>query len=103
MKNSKATKTAAKTPEANTETKTVKTSAKATYQLAKNAEIGKYAESSHAGAVIKVLKGGKKMTSGEISEAIESGKLLKDSAMDIGKATSWILWKLKQKEIVVNA
>jgi hypothetical protein len=64
---------------------------------------GKYAESSHAGAVIKVLKGGKKMTSGEISEAIESGKLLKDSAMDIGKATSWILWKLKQKEVVVNA
>jgi DNA recombination-dependent growth factor C len=99
MKNSKATKTAK--PEV-TKTET-KTAAKATYQLAKNAEIGKYAESSHAGAVIKVLKGGKKMSSGEISAAIESGKLLKDSAMDIGKATSWILWKLKQKEVVVNA
>ena len=93
MKNSKATKTAAKTSEAKAETtKTAKTSAKAKYALAKDAETSKYAESSHAGAVIKVLKGGKKMTSGEISEAIESGKLLKDSAMDIGKATSWILW-----------
>ena len=96
MKNSKAmkteVKTAAKTPETKTAAKTsAKTSVKAKYVLAKNAEIGKYAESSHAGAVIKVLKGGKKMTSGEISEAIESGKLLKDSAMDIGKATSWIL------------
>jgi hypothetical protein len=65
LKNSKATKTA-KTPEAKTETtkSAAKTSVKAKYALAKNAEIGKYAEASHAGAVIKVLKGGEKMTSG---------------------------------------
>jgi DNA recombination-dependent growth factor C len=104
MKKSKATKTEVKTAAKTPETKTAaKTSVKAKYVLAKDAETGKYAESSHAGAVIKVLKGGKKMTSGEISDAIESGKLLKDSAMSIGKATSWILWKLKQKEVVVNA
>jgi hypothetical protein len=43
------------------------------------------------------------MTAGEISAAIEAGKLLKDSSMDIGKATSWILWKLKKSEVIVSA
>ena len=102
MKNSKATKTAKPEPKAAAPAPETKKAAHA-YKLAKNGNVGKYAPASHAGAVLQVLKGGKAMTASEISAAIEAGKLLKESAMDIGKATSWILWKLKKSEGIVSA